>query len=100
MMTEDDAKRAAMGGDWEAVARWLVRRGMVVMVPEFFDGMVEKIRSVHPLPPPMPRKCQECHDQIRVQLDHQAEAIKELVTPHVMLMRGAPIVRLERPDDE
>jgi hypothetical protein len=27
-MTEDDAKRAAMGGDWETVARWLVRQGL------------------------------------------------------------------------
>jgi hypothetical protein len=27
-MTEDDAKRAALDGDWEAVARYVVRRGL------------------------------------------------------------------------
>jgi hypothetical protein len=47
-MTEDEAKRAAMAGDWEAVTRYVTRKGHALPTPE--SVLVQYIRFDQPRP--------------------------------------------------
>jgi hypothetical protein len=81
-----------MDGDWETVARYVVRKGLAMPVAQWWESAIGTVRKSYPIPAPMPRRCEECHEHIREQLDLQTAAIVSMVTPHARLVRGAPII--------